>query len=106
MANFPNAMHDDDVDSTTRALNYLIGRGPGANLLEYYRAEANKLGQARDQAAVENAAVRLRVPQGHGGVSTERGMIRPDADGCITVPPILAGSLIAAGYTRVEAQVA
>ena len=27
MATFPNADHNDDVDSTSQALNYLIGRG-------------------------------------------------------------------------------
>ena len=36
MANFPNATYDDDVDSTTQALNYLRG-GDAGGVFEYYR---------------------------------------------------------------------
>ena len=40
MAGFPNAAHDDEVDSTTQALNYMIGRGGGTGILDYYPAMA------------------------------------------------------------------
>ena len=45
MANFPNAAYDDDVDSTTQALNYMIGRGSaaGTGIFEYYRELASNL---------------------------------------------------------------
>ena len=36
MANFPNAAYDDDIDSTTQALNYLRG-GDVGGVFEYYR---------------------------------------------------------------------
>jgi predicted phage terminase large subunit-like protein len=43
MAAFLNAAYDDDVDSTTQALNYLIGRGANTGLLVYYRDLAAKM---------------------------------------------------------------
>jgi predicted phage terminase large subunit-like protein len=45
MAAFPNGMYDDEVDSTTQALNYLIGRGSaaGTGVFEYYRELAEAL---------------------------------------------------------------
>ena len=43
MAAFPNADHDDDVDSTTQALNWLIGRGDAMGLYRYMEDEARKL---------------------------------------------------------------
>jgi predicted phage terminase large subunit-like protein len=36
MASFPNAAYDDDVDSTTQALNHLRG-GDAGGVFEYYR---------------------------------------------------------------------
>jgi predicted phage terminase large subunit-like protein len=52
MAAFPNADHDDDVDSTTQALNYMVGRGDNTGLLRYYEEEAHKLrSQGADQTA-------------------------------------------------------
>jgi predicted phage terminase large subunit-like protein len=46
MASFPNAAYDDDVDSTTQALNYVRG-GAAGGVFEYYR-----------QLAAAQAAVR------------------------------------------------
>jgi hypothetical protein len=45
MASFPNAAHDDVVDSSTQALNYMIGRGgaSGMGIFEYYREQAEAL---------------------------------------------------------------
>lgn len=43
LARFPNAAHDDDVDSTTQALNYLARSGGNLGLLDYYAQEAAKL---------------------------------------------------------------
>ncbi len=37
LASFPNATHDDQVDSTSQALNYLHNGGPGEGLLGYIR---------------------------------------------------------------------
>jgi len=42
LASFPNAMHDDTVDSTTQALNYMIGRQGGIGLYDYVRQAARE----------------------------------------------------------------
>lgn len=39
---FPKMAHDDDVDSTTQALNYLNLGGGETGILEFYRQEAEK----------------------------------------------------------------
>jgi predicted phage terminase large subunit-like protein len=43
MASFPNAAYDDEVDSTTQALNYLIGRGSTTGIIDYYAELVRKL---------------------------------------------------------------
>ena len=43
MAAFPKGDHDDDVDSTTQALNWMIGRSDAMGLFRYYENEAAKL---------------------------------------------------------------
>ena len=43
LATFPNAAHDDDVDSTTQALNYLTRGGGKTGLLDYYAEEVRKM---------------------------------------------------------------
>lgn len=45
LAAFPNAAHDDDVDSTTQALNYLIRGGGKTGLLEFYAEQARKMNE-------------------------------------------------------------
>lgn len=50
LASFPNAAHDDDVDSTTQALNYLIGRGAEMGMLDYIAEEVRKM-KEQQQAA-------------------------------------------------------
>lgn len=49
LASFPNAAHDDDVDSTTQALNYMARGGGKTGLLDYYAEEVRKMktGEAR-----------------------------------------------------------
>lgn len=48
LATFPNAAHDDDVDSTTQALNYLARGGGKTGLLDYYAEEVRKMRQAEN----------------------------------------------------------
>ena len=50
MGSFPNATHDDDVDSTTQALNYLHHTKSSKGLIEYYRQEVEKLQQQKEAA--------------------------------------------------------
>jgi predicted phage terminase large subunit-like protein len=40
MGNFPNGAHDDDVDSTTQAINYLARGGGGLGLFDYYLSKS------------------------------------------------------------------
>jgi predicted phage terminase large subunit-like protein len=47
MGTFPNAAHDDDVDSVTQALNYLARGGGATGLLDYYAEEARKMRESR-----------------------------------------------------------
>lgn len=47
LGTFPNAKHDDDVDSTTQALNYLHHNGGNTGLLDYMREEAERLEDER-----------------------------------------------------------
>ena len=42
LAAFPNATHDDQVDSTSQALSYLISGGGGTGLLEWMRRQNEK----------------------------------------------------------------
>lgn len=47
LGTFPNAAHDDDVDSTTQALNYLARGGGSTGLLDYYAEEARRMRENR-----------------------------------------------------------
>ena len=67
MANFPNAAHDDDVDSTTQALNHLIGRGASTGLLDFYR------GMMGDASSRAGSRVRLRAPSSGHSVQLRDG---------------------------------
>jgi len=42
MASFPYAAHDDDVDSTTQALNYFLRGGGGTGMLDFYAMLSRK----------------------------------------------------------------
>lgn len=43
LGTFPNAAHDDDVDSTTQALNYMARGGGKTGLLDFYAEEVRKM---------------------------------------------------------------
>lgn len=51
LANFPNAAHDDDVDSTTQALNYMHLNGGNTGLLDFMRMEAEALEAEKQKEA-------------------------------------------------------
>lgn len=73
---------------------------PGTGVLNYYCAAAAKA--AAKKAAPET--IRLRVPQGQGGVTLMDGThVDADADGLIAVPVDHVNRLVAAGYARVDA---
>ncbi len=47
MTVFPNGRNDDQVDSTSQALEWVVTPQPGMGLFEYYRQEAEKLKERR-----------------------------------------------------------
>ena len=51
LGTFPNAAHDDDVDSTTQALNYFARGGGSTGLLDYYAEEARKMREQQNGTA-------------------------------------------------------
>lgn len=50
LGTFPNAKHDDDVDSTTQALNYFHGTQGKRGLLDYMREQAQTQEQQKEAA--------------------------------------------------------
>ena len=49
LGTFPNAAHDDDVDSVTQALNYLARGGGSTGLLDYYAEEVRKMREQQNE---------------------------------------------------------
>ncbi len=96
MASFPNAAYDDDVDSTTQALNYMIS-GSNTGMIDFYRRALK--GRERDEAE-KVETVRLRVPPNVGGFMIGGTFLQPDASGTISVLPGQVNALLQAGYTR------
>ena len=104
MASFPNAAHDDDVDSTTQALNYMIGRAGSMGLFYWYQGQASAL--AADSAKDVGPTVRLRAPANVGGIHLGAKLVTPDADGIVEVPADPAAfvqGLLRQGYVAAEA---
>lgn len=50
LCTFPNAAHDDQVDSTSQALSRFMAQGGG--ILEYYRTQAGELAERAEKAKV------------------------------------------------------
>ena len=95
MANFPNAAHDDDVDSTTQALNHLVGRGSTTGLIDFYR------GLAGAASGRTGSRVRLRAPSsGHSVQLRDGTRLQADSDGLIEVPPDAVADLLRMGYVQ------
>ncbi len=95
MANFPNAAHDDDVDSTTQALNHLVGRWSTTGLIDFYRDMA---GAASGRTG---SRVRLRAPSPGESVRLRDGtLLQADSEGLIEVPPDAVAWLLRLGYVH------
>lgn len=56
LGTFPNAAHDDDVDSTSQALNYFIKQKGSKGILEYYRQAAEQEAEAKAKTKEREAA--------------------------------------------------
>jgi predicted phage terminase large subunit-like protein len=61
MAAFPNGKYDDQVDSTSQALDWSKNQTPVYGVLDYYRAEAAKLGLAWPLSSPQNEAALSRL---------------------------------------------
>ncbi len=95
MANFTSEVNGDDVDSTTQALNYMIGRAGGLGVFDNYC-------QLAAEKAPEPETVRLRATSKIGACSLEDGhMVHADADGLVTAQADRAHRLVKAGCARV-----
>lgn len=94
---FPNAKHDDQVDSTSQALAWIRQEGSPGGLFDFYRQEYE-----RRAAFSEHRTVQLRAPHGMAHVlmrDGERRNIGPD--GILWVAEADAGPLMAANFVRV-----
>jgi predicted phage terminase large subunit-like protein len=99
LSTFPKSKYDDQVDSTSQALEWLKQRVPGWGLLQYYADLVEEL-----QAGSSSRMITLKVPTGISHVGTITGrqvMVRPD--GTIEVSEEEAVSLRGHGFHDVEA---
>jgi predicted phage terminase large subunit-like protein len=95
LSTFPKSKHDDQVDSTSQALEWLKQRVPGWGILEYYRLAVEEMKMSTMRM------VTLKVSAGTSHVQTITGrsvMVR--GDGSIEVSEEEAGPLCAIGYIR------
>jgi hypothetical protein len=94
LSTFPKSKYDDQVDSTSQALEWLKRRVPGWGILQYY---ADLVEETQNQRP--SRTVTLKAPVGISHVSTITGrqvMVRPD--GTIDVSEEEAASLRGAGF--------
>ena len=79
---FPNGRHDDQVDSSSQALDYIsANRFSGWAVMEYYRREAMERSDPN-----KGDIVTFRIPPGATEFRAQDGTVyRPDADGLLRV---------------------
>ena len=95
LSTFPKSKFDDQVDSTSQALEWLKQRVPGWGILEYYRLAVEEMKMSATRMLI------LKVPAGTSSVHTIIGrsvMVRPD--GTIEVNEEDARPLCGIGYVR------
>lgn len=88
LAMFPNGKFDDQIDSTSQALEAIHTSSGGMGVFEFMRQEAEKLKAELEQIVV------LRPPPGMGMVSAIDGTeYRPGPDGLFRIPGRHVGPL-------------
>lgn len=98
LCGFPGLKHDDQVDSTSQALEWIREQGSPGGIHDYYREE-----HERKEAFRLHRTVQLRAPHGVSSVLTRDGEnISVGQDGTIWVCPCDAGGLMGAGFTRLN----
>lgn len=98
LASFPDVRFDDQVDSTSQALKWMVERAREPALLTYYREEA-----AKERGEAPKKMVRLKHPLGGGSLILKNGWpARQLPDGTFEVPEDEAPNLMHIGWTKVE----
>ena len=90
---FPNSRHDDQVDATAQALDWINTRSAPPAILEYYRLECQRVDGTPD-------LVRLSAPHGTTHVYGRGGQCYTVQNRCIEVEGSDAPPLIAAGFIK------
>jgi len=97
LTTFPKSRFDDQVDSTSQALEWLKQRFSGWGIFEYYGRLAAEAGKSN-----ETKTVCLKAPPGISHVGTLTGqMLMVRGDGTVEVSEEDARYLAACGFTRV-----
>ena len=95
MTTFPNAKHDDQVDSTAQFLDWFKMPFPGQTIFELYRREFEQLKPR------ETRDVRLKAPAGIGSLQTLSGKhITIGPGGIVELSAADAEPLIRIGWTK------
>lgn len=94
LTTFPKGKYDDQVDSTSQALEWLKQRVPGAGILEYYRLLSEQTTQG-----ISSPLTRLKAPPGISHVYTTEGRsLLISNDGIVEITEDEAKPLFAAGF--------
>jgi hypothetical protein len=94
---FPRGKHDDQVDSTTQALEWIRTEGLEPGLIGFYRQEVE-----RQRAFTENRTVQMKGPASVSTVILMDGTIMSiPPDGMILVTPENARPLRRAGWAEI-----
>lgn len=97
LCGFPGLRHDDQVDSTSQALAWFREEGNPGGLFHYYRQE-----HERRRAYAEDRTVLLRAPHGISHVILDGQNVAISADRTIRVTQQHAGTLMQAGFVRLN----
>jgi predicted phage terminase large subunit-like protein len=96
LCGFPAVRHDDQVDSTSQALDWFRTEGNAGGLWHYYREEAEKMVAHR-----EHRTVHMRAPTGVSHLITREGeWLAVGNDRTIWLTEEAAASAAGAGFTR------
>ena len=98
LCGFPGAKHDDQVDSTSQALHWIMTQGSPGGIFEFMRRQDEER-----RARAEDRTVQLRAPLYVSHASLRDGTtiaVGPDRN--LWVPENAAGPLLKAGFVRLN----
>jgi hypothetical protein len=96
LTTFPSGKYDDQVDSTSHALAWIMASGREPALIQYVREEMEK------RAGKAGGLIRLKAPPGISHVFTGSGQrIAVRSDGTIELTEEDARPLVGRGWIRV-----